>query len=116
MIQGPLHFFSKLDSTNQPAANAKLALDWLTGAAPIDAANPYSYVATVAMGGDVPQCAMKVKLDKDGGKFSPYAPPVSCGCAFQKAKNAKVAAGTCTACTSDSACTGGTKCQFGYCE
>ena len=116
MIQGPLHFFSKLGSTNQPAANAKLVLDWLTGSTPIDTADPYSYVRIVATGGDVPQCAMKVKLDKDGGKFSPYTPPVSCGCAFEKAKNVKWPAGKCTACSSDSTCTGGTHCQFGYCE
>ncbi len=116
MIQGPLHFFSKLDSTNQPAASAKLVLDWLTGAAPIDTADPYSYVRIVSTNGDVPQCAMKVKLDKDGGKFSPFTPPVSCGCAFDKAKNVKFAAGTCATCTSDATCAGGTHCQFGYCE
>ena len=116
MIQGPLHFFSPL-TAGQPAPNAKLVLDWLTGAVAIDPANPYSYVNTVAVGGDVPQCAMKVKIDKDGGSFSPYHPPVSCTCAFEAAKLVKSAAGTCTThCTSDAACTGGTHCQTGYCE
>jgi len=116
MIQGPLHFFSKLDSTNQPAANAKLVLDWLTGAAPIDTADPNSYVRIVATSGDVPQCAMKVTISTDGGYFSPYTPTVSCNCAFEKAKNLKTVAGTCTPCTSDATCTGGTRCQTGYCE
>jgi hypothetical protein len=116
LIQGPLHFFSKLDSAGQPAANAKLALDWLTGAAPIDTADPNSYVRIVATAGDVPQCAMKVTISKDGGYFSPYTPPVSCGCAFDKAKNVALPAGVCTPCTTDTTCTGGTKCQFGYCE
>jgi len=120
MIQGPLHFFSKLIPTDggdaAPAPSAKLVLDWLTGAVPIDTADPNSYVRIVATGGDVPQCAMKVKLDKDGGKFSPYTPPVSCSCAFEKAKNLKAAAGTCVPCTSDATCTGGTRCQTGYCE
>jgi len=116
MIQGPLHFFSKVDAAGQPAASAKLVLDWLTGAAPIDTADPNSYVRIVATGGDVPQCAMKVKISKDGGLFSPYAPPVSCGCAFEKAKNVTWPAGVCTPCASSATCTGGTKCQFGYCE
>ena len=116
MIQGPLHFFSKVDSAGQPAASTKLVLDWLTGAAPIDTADPNSYVRIVATGGDVPQCAMKVKIDKDGGKFSPNTPPVSCGCAFEKAKNVTWPAGVCTPCTTSATCTGGTKCQFGYCE
>jgi hypothetical protein len=123
MIQGPLHFFSPLIATDggapAPAPNAKLVLDWLTGAVPIDPANPYSYVNTVAVGGDVPQCAMKVKIDKDGGLFSPYHPPVSCTCAFEAAKLVKSAAGTCTThCTSDADCATvpGTRCQTGYCE
>ena len=123
MIQGPLHFFSPLLATDggvpAPAPNAKMVLDWLTGAVPIDPVNPYSYVNTVAVGGDVPQCAMKVKIDKDGGHFSPYHPPVSCSCAFEAAKLVKSAAGTCTThCTSDADCTAvaGTRCQTGYCE
>ena len=122
MIQGPLHFFSPLvGQPPAPAPNAKLVLDWLTGAVPIDPADTYNmnYVNTVAVGGDVPQCAMKVKIDKDGGLFSPYHPPVSCSCAFEAAKLVKSAAGTCTThCTSDADCAGvaGTRCQTGYCE
>jgi hypothetical protein len=118
MIQGPLHFFSPL-TAGQPAPNAKLVLDWLTGAVPIDTANPNSYVNTVAVGGDVPQCAMKVKIDKDGGHFSPYHPPVSCNCAFEAAKLIQSAPGTCTThCASDADCAtaAGTRCQTGYCE
>ncbi len=44
MIQGPLHFFSQLIATDggapAPAPNAKLVLDWLTGAVPIDPPTP----------------------------------------------------------------------------
>jgi hypothetical protein len=120
MIQGPLHLFSPL-TAGQPAANAKLVLNWLTGAVPIDPTDTMNvnYVNTVAVGGDVPQCAMKVKIDKDGGQFSPYHPPVSCTCAFEAAKLVTSAAGTCTThCTSDADCAKvpGTSCQTGYCE
>ena len=125
MIQGPLHFFVPLVATAggapAPAANAKLVIDWLTGAVPIDPTDTQNikYVNTVALGGDVPQCAMKVKIDKDGGKFSPYHPQVSCTCAFEAAKLVQSAPGTCTThCTSDADCTTvpGTRCQTGYCE
>ena len=115
MIQGPLHFFSTL-TAGAPSASAALVINWLTGAAPIDPSKPGSYVTTVATSGDVPQCAMKVKLDKDGGYFSPYVPPVSCHCAFQKAKNVRLPAGACPVCKADTDCSGGLKCQTGYCE
>jgi len=56
---------------------------------------------------NVPQCAMKVKIDKDGGQFSPYHAPVSCTCAFEAAKLVTSAAGTCTIhCTKDTDCNG----------
>jgi hypothetical protein len=120
MIQGPLHFFSPLTG-GQPAPNAKPVLDWLTGAVPIDPTDTMNvkYVNTVATLGDVPQCAMKVKIDKDGGQFSPYHPPVSCNCAFEAAKLIQSAPGTCTThCTSNADCNKlpGTSCQTGYCE
>ncbi len=121
MIQGPLHFFAPLTATldgGAPAPNPaiSLILDWLTGAVPIDSADPGSYVRTVSTNGDVPQCAMKVRISKDGGSFTPYTPPTSCDCAFRRAKSLKIPAGTCAPCTSDATCTGGTRCQTGYCE
>jgi hypothetical protein len=116
MIQGPLHLFSKMTGTPlAPAPNAKLVLDWLTGTVPIDPADPTSYVRTVALAGDVPQCAMKVKLDKDGGLFSPFTPPVTCNCAFEKVASPRTSA-ACKACTTNTDCTAGTTCQTGYCE
>jgi hypothetical protein len=115
MIQGPLHFFSTL-TAGAPAPYAAAVLGWLTGEVPVDTNDPASYVRIVATNGDVPQCAMKVKISKDGGLFSPYVPKTSCNCAFQKAKNLKVAAGTCTPCKADTDCTGGLRCQTGYCE
>jgi hypothetical protein len=118
VIQGPLHFFTGL-SNGQPTATAKLVLDWVTGAAPIDPSdtNNTGYISTVALAGDVPQCAMKVQISKDGGLFSPFTPPVSCNCFFDKAVTKSTAAPAgCVACSSDSPCTGGKHCQTGYCE
>jgi hypothetical protein len=115
LIQGPLHLFTKLTAGAPTAATAKI-MDWLTGAQPIDANDPGYYVRAVASNGAVPQCAMRVKLDQDGGKLAPYTPPTSCGCAFEKAKNVRLLAGSCTPCKLDTNCTGGLRCQTGYCE
>jgi hypothetical protein len=115
MIQGPLHYFAPM-TNSAPSGPAATVLNWLTGSVPIDPADTTSYVRTVASLGDVPQCAMKVRIDKDGGLFSPYTPPVTCDCAFQKAKNLRLSAGTCRVCKTDSDCSGGLRCQTGYCE
>ena len=116
MIQGPLHFFSALVGT-QPSASAGQVLNWLTGDAQIDSANPGFYINTVASSGDVPQCAMKVKISKDGGYFAPYSPSSPCNCAFEKAKSLPTPGRCGTTCSSDAACAAsGLHCQNGYCE
>jgi hypothetical protein len=94
-------------------------LEWISGAKPIDATDTSntSYISTVAAAGSVPQCAMKVQIDKDGGNFAPYTPPVSCGCFFEMAvTKATTPPAGCVACTSDNQCSGGKRCQTGYCE
>jgi hypothetical protein len=134
MIQGPLHFFSSLTSTassldggassadggaGAPSSIASHVLDWLTGTVPIDSTDTknMNYVTTVATLGDVPQCAMRVKIDKDGGHFSPYTPTVSCHCAFEKAKSLRTSGRCSTTCSSDAECAAsGLRCQTGYCE
>jgi len=118
VIQGPLHLFAPL-TAGQPSATAKKLIDWITGAVPIDPADATNtgYITTVAQAGNVPPCAMKVQLDKDGGNFSPYTPPVSCGCFFDKVvNNLTTNPPGCTPCTADAQCTGGKRCQTGYCE
>lgn len=118
VIQGPLHFFTAL-SHGQPSTNAKQILDWITGAVPIDPIDTANnaYITTVAAAGNVPQCAMKVQINKDGGSFSPFTPSVSCHCLYEKAvTQSSTAPAGCIACTSDNQCTGGKRCQSGYCE
>jgi hypothetical protein len=129
MIQGPLHFFSQrlnaagvADPNGATSPVAKLVLDWLTGAVPIDPSKPGRYVTTVATLGDVPQCAMKVQISKEGGSFSPKIPNPSCHCAFEIAKSLRSPASTglCSPCTvadaSDPCSAAGLRCQTGYCE
>jgi hypothetical protein len=117
-IQGPQHFLTALIG-GLPSAAAKQMTDWLTGAKPIDVSdvNNTAYISAVASLGDTPQCAMKVRLDRDGGKFSTFAPTTSCNCFFEKAvTQAASAPSGCSACTVDTDCSGGKRCQTGYCE
>lgn len=118
VIQGPVHFFAGATG-GVPSASAQQVLDWISGSKAIDPADARNtnYAATVASLGNVPQCAMKVQVDKDGGNFSPYTPPTSCHCFFEKAAaNLSAPPAGCVACTTDAECGGGKRCQTGYCE
>ena len=115
VIQGPLHFYVPL-TAGQPAPLTKKVLDWITGAVPLDATKPNGYVDLVALAGDVPDCAMKVQqLCGDGGYFSSYTPPVSCGCYFENAATG-TSSPDCVPCVDSSTCSPGKTCQTGYCE
>ncbi len=114
MIEGPLHFFTTL-TNGQPAAQAKTMIDYLRGIAPLDAANPNAHIDAVTDAGAVPDCAMKVRRDVDGGYLTAYKPAVSCGC-YYEARATKTSPVGCTPCTTNAQCTGATTCQTGYCE
>lgn len=68
---------------------------------------------SVVDSGLVPQCAMKVKRDFDGGDLSLFDPDDPCACFFEK--NVPLGATSCTACTDNGPCGGG-KCRHGFCE
>ena len=63
--------------------------------------------------GLVPDCAMKVKRDREGGDLSPYSPAVPCGCFYESVVDA--ASSSCTTCADDGPCGAG-KCRYGFCE
>jgi len=73
-----------------------------------------------AQKGLVPDCAMRVSREKDGGDFSLYQPVVSCSCAFEHAVDADLAAtaewqARCVTCQTSADCTR-SACHHGYCE
>lgn len=117
VIQGPLRLVTKVGGDGKPTSAAASALiDWLTGAAEIEAGNPKAYIDIVAGIGNVPQCAMKVKRDIDGGYFQPYTAPKACGCYFEQAATGKPpTTATCKVCATDAEC-GAMKCNYGFCE
>jgi ABC-type phosphate transport system substrate-binding protein len=116
MIFGPEHFFAKVDGTGVAIGNAKKLIDWVQGTVAIDATKPYGYIDIEGLAGMVPQCAMKVSRDTDGGLLKPYKPAVSCGCYYQQVVTAVMPPPNCTPCQDSTSCTGGKTCQTGFCE
>ena len=111
-IFGPLHLFT---TGTAPTGVAKKAIDWIQGTSEIVAGKPLSFVDIEAGSGLVPQCAMKVIRDTDGGFLKPYKPPVSCSCYYEMVVT-NSSSGECVPCMDNSACTGGKTCQSNFCE
>ena len=66
--------------------------------------------------GNVPQCAMHVRRAKEGAPLEPYAPPISCDCAFEAALPGTTKP-ECSPCKDSSQCTSARPtCSFGFCE
>lgn len=63
--------------------------------------------------GLVPECAMSVARDREGGPLRKYAPEQPCGCYFDN--EVGTAPASCLACTTDATCGAG-KCRHGFCE
>jgi hypothetical protein len=65
----------------------------------------------------VPQCAMRVTRDKEGGPLRPFKPNLSCECAFDLANPSGVGRPECKTCADNTQCSGErARCSFGYCE
>ena len=96
------------------AANpgAALFLDLLQSK-PVTVELPLNATEVIVDLGFIPDCAMRVSRDSQGGELSPYTPAEPCGCFFQERVGASISA--CAACTDDSACTTGS-CNLGFCE
>jgi hypothetical protein len=109
----PTVYITAVDGTNTPTnARAKAFIDLVLGN-PTPAITDVDGLGTVISKGLVPDCAMKVKRDFEGGDLSLYTPAQPCGCYYE----AKVPQGatSCTVCTDDGPCGAG-KCRHGYCE
>jgi hypothetical protein len=74
----------------------------------------------LAKNGLVPDCAMRVKRDFDGGDLSLYTPEAPCGCFFETIQDPELASdpdwvARCPSCASAGSCEVGV-CRRGYCE
>jgi hypothetical protein len=108
----PTPYISRVDGGGQPvSAAAKRIRDLVFGAsAPGEDVDGLKIVIDSSL---VPECAMKVSRQFDGGDFSLFDPPEPCGCYFDA--TAQGSTTTCAACTDDTTCGAGA-CRHGYCE
>jgi hypothetical protein len=91
---------------------AKYIIDLVTSrdATPVPNFEPLQTIIGVNI---IPDCAMKVSRQFEGGDLSLYAPTEPCGCYYESLTGGAPA--SCTTCTSDATCGSG-KCRHGYCE
>ena len=116
MIAGPLHLLAHSTNGAPKNANAKRVTDYLMGAVDPD----FDLIRVEAKNGVVPDCAMRVTRDKDGGALMSYMPDRSCECKFllEATGTAPSSCKTCTAVDKkDAACPSSAPiCHYGYCE
>jgi hypothetical protein len=113
MIQGPVHMVTRVSNGNPVNPNAKILIDYLTGATEPET---FDLIQLEANKSIVPDCAMRVTRDEDAGPFMSYLPDHSCECKFLKAATQDVPA-ECTQCGSDDDCGSDRPvCNYGYCE
>lgn len=110
-IWGPVHMLAKTSAGTPTDANAKFFIDLIQGN--LSPAPAFDVDDAVTDSHLVPQCAMKVTRDIEGGPQKPYTPAHPCGCSFEKRVTNQDPAG-CMTCTST--CPGSMVCRKGYCE
>ena len=115
-IWGPLHLLYQVDAKGDPqnAAIRQQLIDlvgYLSGSKALP--NGVTLLDVYAQSGLVPECAMRVARNADGGAITQYRPVSPCACLFEKKATG---ATDCTACKVQGDCAGGETCSQGYCE
>ncbi len=93
----------------EAAARVERFVDLMTGVAEVEGLNVA--LATIDTG-NIPNCAMHVTREVDGGPISSFDHPSPCDCFFLEQNG--VSSG-CDTCETDDTCGGGS-CRFGFCE
>ncbi len=118
-LWSPTVYIAKVDANNVPTNTAvHYLIDLVLGnpAAPPPGGTAIDGLAPVVKVGLVPECAMKVTRNADGGDLSPFTPAGDCTCYYlSKITGATGTPAGCTACTMDAMCGAG-KCNHGFCE
>jgi len=106
----PTPYLTRVDGAGKAVdPNVQRVIDLVLGAR-VDA--DVNGLDQVIASGLVPECAMGVRRDFDGGNLSLFSPPESCACYFEaKSPQGKTSCQTCTSGT----CASGV-CRRGYCE
>jgi len=110
----PTVYMTKVGSDGMPTnPRAKLLIDLIL-AKPVTPAPGFDPLEIVISKGLVPQCAMKVARQAEGGPLSSFAPAEPCHCYYEQKATGTAPAG-CKVCTTDDVCGTG-KCHHGFCE
>jgi ABC-type phosphate transport system substrate-binding protein len=113
MIWGPLHMFARVSDGAVENEDAKVIIDYLSGAVE---PKGFDLIELEAKSGVVPECAMRVTRAEEVGELTSYMPEKSCECRFVEAATG-TAPETCQSCEDDSDCDLATPaCNYGFCE
>ena len=119
-LWSPTVYLTPVDSHHVPTNPAvKYISDLVLGNAVTKAPSggaAFDGLADVVKVGLIPECAMSVTRNVDGGDLSPFSPDTSCACYYlSRIPGASGVPSGCTVCTSDQQCGGGV-CSHGFCE
>jgi len=120
-LWSPTVYITKVDGNNDPVDPAvNYIVDLVLGnpGSVPDGATAFDGLADVVRVGLIPECAMQVHRDEDGGDLTPMTPTSPCTCYYlSKIPGAAGTPDGCTACTMDADCgDGGGTCVHGFCE
>lgn len=121
-LWSPTVYVTKVDAAKIPVKpEVKYLIDLVLGtpgAMPPTEGTPFDGLADVVKVGLIPECAMRVSRQEDGGDLSPYTAPAPCTCFYlSKIPGAVGAPAGCVTCVADAECGGGGKtCNHGFCE
>jgi hypothetical protein len=109
-VWSPTIWMDFVSGTTPTKPDARYVVDLIAGKS-VTPAQGFDMATIVAAVGLVPDCAMGVKRDREGGQLSVYRPQESCVCKYESI----VATSSCQTCSPSQACSTGT-CRNGFCE
>jgi hypothetical protein len=110
-VWSPTVWMDTSDAGGAPIkADARYVVDLIAGKVVSPAAS-FDMISIISAVGLVPDCAMGVKREFEGGPLSIYKPAQSCVCKYESL----VDTSSCSTCSATSPCASGV-CRSGYCE
>lgn len=110
-VWSPTIWMDFIDGSQMPtSAAARYVIDIIAGKT-VAPAPTFDTIDPIAKVGLVPDCAMGVKREFEGGELSLYTPAESCVCKYESLVDTT----SCATCSGASPCASGT-CRNGYCE
>jgi hypothetical protein len=113
-VWSPTEWMQKVTGGNPVSARANYVINLIVSKDPTTDGSPapnFDAIPSIVGVGLVPDCAMRVKRDFDGGNLSLYTPAESCTCEFE----ALTATSSCQTCANGETCSSGV-CRKGFCE